>query len=64
MKPHNSIDHIVIIVKENENHAFDNYFDAFPGVNGVTLPQAQDPQPRQQKSGFLMASRFGWRIDD
>jgi phospholipase C len=41
MKPHNPIEHVVIIVKEN--HTFDNYFGTFPGVNGVTLQQAQDP---------------------
>ena len=28
------IQHIVFIVKEN--HTFDNYFGAFPGVNGAT----------------------------
>jgi phospholipase C len=41
MQPHNPIDHVVIIVKEN--HTFDNYFGTFPGVNGATLPPAQDP---------------------
>jgi len=44
MRPHNPIDHVVIIVKEN--HTFDNYFGTFPGVNGsVTLPHAPDPPP-------------------
>jgi phospholipase C len=41
MQPHNPIEHVVIIVKEN--HAFDNYFGTFPGVNGTALPPAQDP---------------------
>jgi phospholipase C len=41
MKPHNPIEHAVIIVKEN--HSFDNYFGSFPGVNGTILPAAQDP---------------------
>src|SRR6266849_723541 len=41
MKPHNPIDHVIIIVKEN--HTFDNYFGTFPGVNGVILPHALDP---------------------
>jgi phospholipase C len=38
-----SIEHIVIIVKEN--HAFDNYFGAFPNANGARLGQAQNPPP-------------------
>jgi len=41
MQPHNPIDHVVLIVKEN--HSFDNYFGSFPGVNGAKLPPAQDP---------------------
>ena len=41
MNPHNPIEHVVIIVKEN--HTFDNYFGTFPGANGVNLPHAQDP---------------------
>jgi len=41
MQPHNPIQHVVIIVKEN--HSFDNYFGSFPGANGTTLPPAQDP---------------------
>ncbi|MBV9183519.1 MAG: hypothetical protein JO356_19625 [Acidobacteria bacterium] len=41
MQPHNPIEHVVIIVKEN--HTFDNYFGSFPGANGATLPAAQDP---------------------
>ena len=41
MQPHNPIEHVVIIVKEN--HTFDNYFGSFPGVNGAILPPAQDP---------------------
>ena len=41
-KPHSPIQHVVIIVKEN--HAFDNYFGTFPGVNGdATLARAPDP---------------------
>jgi phospholipase C len=35
------IEHIVIIVKEN--HTFDNYFGIFPGADGATLGQAQNP---------------------
>jgi phospholipase C len=41
MQPHNPIEHVVIVVKEN--HTFDNYFGSFPGANGQTLPPAQDP---------------------
>src|SRR6266436_8887106 len=41
MKPHNPIDRVVIIVKEN--HSFDNYFGTFPGTNGAKLAAAQDP---------------------
>jgi len=39
------IQHVVVIVKEN--HTFDNYFGAFPGAAGTTLPQASDPHPDQ-----------------
>src|ERR1039457_3338160 len=46
MKPHNPIEHVIIIVKEN--HTFDNYFGTFPGANGVTLPAASDPPPHDQ----------------
>ena len=46
MKPHNPIEHVVIIVKEN--HAFDNYFGTFPGANGIALPAAPDPPPHDQ----------------
>ena len=42
MQPHNPIEHVVIIIKEN--HTFDNYFGTFPGANGVgTLQPAADP---------------------
>jgi len=41
MQPHNPIEHVVIIIKEN--HSFDNYFGSFPGVNGAKVPPAQDP---------------------
>lgn len=42
MKPHNPIDHVVIIVKEN--HTFDNYFGTFPGAAGEKLARhASDP---------------------
>src|SRR5882724_808713 len=43
MKPHNPVEHVVIVIKEN--HTFDNYFGTFPGANGVTLPAASDPSP-------------------
>lgn len=46
MKPHNPIQNVVIIVKEN--HAFENYFGTFPGANGVTLPAASDPPASDQ----------------
>ncbi|HEV2102949.1 MAG TPA: alkaline phosphatase family protein [Candidatus Acidoferrum sp.] len=55
MKPHNPIEHVVIIVKEN--HSFDNYFGSFPGVNGSILPAAMDPpaggDPRHDHTGWL-----------
>src|SRR5260370_35911104 len=41
MQRYNPIEHVVIMVKEN--HSFDNYFGSFPGVNGASLPPAQDP---------------------
>ena|SRR5450759_1477444 len=41
-KPKGPIQHVVIIVKEN--HAFDNYFGRFPGVEGdATLAAAANP---------------------
>ena len=44
VQPHNPIEHVVIIVKEN--HTFDNYFGTLPGVNGdPTLAHAPDPPP-------------------
>lgn len=39
----NTVQHVVIIVKEN--HTFDNYFGAFPGSAGKVLPHAPDPLP-------------------
>jgi phospholipase C len=55
MQPHNPIEHVVIIVKEN--HSFDNYFGSFPGVNGAMLPPAQDPpaggDPRHDHVAWL-----------
>ena len=39
------IDHVVVVVKEN--HTFDNYFGAFPGAQGVSLPAAADPHADQ-----------------
>ena len=44
-KPNSKIQHVVIIVKEN--HAFDNYFGRFPGVDGAgNLALASDPPTR------------------
>src|SRR5437879_2887893 len=37
------IKHAIFIMMEN--HTFDNMFGQFPGANGITLPQAPDPQP-------------------
>jgi phospholipase C len=55
MKPHNSIEHAVTIVKEN--HSFDNYVGSFPGVNGTILPATQDPpvgrDPRHDHTAWL-----------
>ena len=55
MQPHNPIEHVVIIVKEN--HSFDNYFGSYPGVNGAKLPPAQDPpaggDPRHDHAAWL-----------
>jgi len=55
VQPHNPIEHVVIIVKEN--HTFDNYFGTFPGANGVKLPAAKDPptggDPRHDHTGWL-----------
>ena len=46
-----SIEHVVIIVKEN--HTFDNYFGRFPGADGAQLthaanPPADDPDHKHQ----------------
>ncbi len=55
MQPHNPIDHIVIIVKEN--HTFDNYFGTFPQANGDgSLAHAPDPpaaDPRHDHAAWL-----------
>lgn len=37
------IQHVVVFMMEN--HSFDNYFGAYPGVNGAVLPQAPNPLP-------------------
>jgi len=37
------VEHVVIIVKEN--HGFDNYFGAFPGADGMPLPEGPNPPP-------------------
>src|SRR5882762_11451812 len=60
MKPHNPIDHVVIIVKEN--HSFDNYFGTFPGANGAKLPAAQDPpagDPPHNHAAWLERATHG-----
>jgi len=53
------IEHVVVIVKEN--HTFDNYFGAFAGAHGVTLPAAPDPHPDQNHdhAGWLTAASGG-----
>src|SRR2546429_8831659 len=38
-----SIEHVVIIVKEN--HAFDNYLGRFAGADGARLARAANPPP-------------------
>src|SRR5258708_12343417 len=44
MQPHNPIEHIGLIIKEN--HTFDNYFGTFSGASGVAgLAHAPDPPP-------------------
>ena len=40
-----TIQHVVVVVKEN--HTFDNFFGAFPGAQGQSLPAAADPHPDQ-----------------
>ncbi|HEY6542856.1 MAG TPA: alkaline phosphatase family protein, partial [Ktedonobacteraceae bacterium] len=35
------IKHVVFIMMEN--HTFDNFFGQYPGVNGITLPEATNP---------------------
>ena len=64
MRPHNPIEHVVIIVKEN--HTFDNYFGAFPGVDGVILPPAQDPpaggDPRHDHAAWLERSTHAVKL--
>jgi phospholipase C len=42
--PASPIEHVVIIVKEN--HGYDNYFGAYPGGDGQTLPASPNPPPR------------------
>jgi phospholipase C len=54
----NPIEHVVVIVKEN--HTFDNYFGAFPGAVGATLPAAPDPQvldPKHDHAAWLAAQK-------
>jgi phospholipase C len=41
--PTTPIKHVVIIVKEN--HGYDNYFGAFPGGTGVSMPRSPNPPP-------------------
>lgn len=64
MQPHNPIDHVVIIVKEN--HTFDNYFGSLPGVNGEILPRAQDPpaggDPRHDHAGWLQRAAHAVKL--
>jgi phospholipase C len=50
---------VVIIVKEN--HTFDNYFGAFPGVRGQALPPAGDPipDPLHDHAAWLRAQSQG-----
>ncbi len=70
MKPHNPIEHVVIIVKEN--HTFDNYFGAFPGANGTAaLQHAPDPpagDPPHDHAAWLEraahAVQLGYREKD
>ncbi|HVB25699.1 MAG TPA: alkaline phosphatase family protein [Ktedonobacteraceae bacterium] len=40
-KTNSPIKHVVVIMEEN--HTFDNLFGTFPGVNGITEPQAPNP---------------------
>ncbi len=40
-KTNSPIKHVVVIMEEN--HTFDNFFGTFPGVNGITEPQAPNP---------------------
>jgi len=55
LQPHNPIENVVLIIKEN--HTFDNYFGTFPGANGATLPPAADPpaggDPRHDHAAWL-----------
>ena len=64
MQPHNPIEHVVIIVKEN--HSFDNYFGTFPGANGATLPPAQDPpvggDPRHDHAAWLERAQHAVKL--
>ena len=64
MHPHNPIEHVVLIIKEN--HTFDNYFGTFPGANGVHLPAAQDPpvhgDPRHDHVAWLERARHAVKL--
>jgi phospholipase C len=64
MKPHNPIEHVVIIVKEN--HTFDNYFGTFSGANGdATLPHAPDPpasDPPHDHASWLRRAAHAVRL--
>ena len=55
MQPHNPIEHVVIIVKEN--HSFDNYFGSFPGVNGVNFRRRKIRPPAATHG---MITQHGW----
>jgi phospholipase C len=62
--PTTPISHIVIIMMEN--HTFDNLFGTFPGANGITLPRASNPVPRDfDHSGPVeVAAMDGGKMDE
>jgi phospholipase C len=56
--PQSPIEHVVIIVKEN--HGYDNYFGAFPGGDGASMPRSPNPprkDPDHRHAAWLKRDR-------
>ena len=58
-----AIQHVIVIMEEN--HTLDNYFGAFPGVNGLIEPPATNPAPHDLGHGGprALAAIDGGKMD-